>query len=137
MKKWFSIIAPLVVISSPAEVSAAGKDEIKLDRACRQTERYGNANGVYVAEGDEQPKIICRTPPRFSQECLASATAQESAISYLYDVSPAGEVVNIRLISSTNECMNDPTRKALEKWRFQRSAGGWNDLEFSTRIKVE
>jgi len=64
---------------------------------------------------DAQPLV--RIPPQYPQRCMARASDRES-VSVEFDVTPEGNVVNPRVLNSTNSCFNRAAMRAVERWRY-------------------
>ncbi|MGB0513660.1 MAG: energy transducer TonB [Wenzhouxiangellaceae bacterium] len=64
---------------------------------------------------DAQPLV--RIPPQYPQRCMARANNRE-AVSVEFDVTPEGQVVNPRVLDTTNSCFNRAAMRAVERWRY-------------------
>ncbi len=64
---------------------------------------------------DAQPLV--RIPPQYPQRCMARADNRE-AVSVEFDVTPEGQVVNPRVLETTNSCFNRAAMRAVERWRY-------------------
>jgi len=64
---------------------------------------------------DAQPLV--RIPPQYPQRCMARANNRE-AVSVEFDVTPDGQVINPRVLETTNSCFNRAAMRAVERWRY-------------------
>ena len=64
---------------------------------------------------DAQPLV--RIPPQYPQRCMARANNRE-AVSVEFDVTPEGQVINPRVLETTNSCFNRAAMRAVERWRY-------------------
>jgi protein TonB len=64
---------------------------------------------------DAQPLV--RIPPQYPQRCMSRAESLE-AVTVEFDVTPEGNVVNPRVINTTNSCLNRAAMRAVERWRY-------------------
>lgn len=67
---------------------------------------------------DAQPLV--RIPPQYPDRCQTRAKASE-AVTLEFDVNPEGNVVNPRVISSTNSCFDRAAMRSVERWRYAPS----------------
>ncbi|MEO1136608.1 MAG: TonB family protein [Pseudomonadota bacterium] len=65
---------------------------------------------------------VIRIPPPYPESCRARG-AQGSVV-VEFDVSPEGNVVNPRVISSPDRCFVRPVIKAVSGWKYPPAAGG-------------
>lgn len=68
-----------------------------------------------LADFDARP--IVRTPPSYPQDCMYSANAREVII-VEFDVTAKGTTENIRILDSTNECLNDAATRSVRRWKY-------------------
>ena len=117
----------IAAVCSPSDATAK-QSRMKLDRVCKQYEKYGDANGVYDAEPGKEPVVICAVPPGYPSGCVHFARRKES-VKAIFDVTAAGRVTNIRVIETTHKCVTSAAIEAVEQWRYQRSTTGAVDIE--------
>jgi protein TonB len=65
---------------------------------------------------DAQPLV--RIPPQYPERCMASAKARET-VAVEFDVTPEGTTTNIRVVESTNSCLNREAARSVERWKYQ------------------
>lgn len=65
---------------------------------------------------DAQPLV--RIPPQYPERCMSSAKARET-VAVEFDVTPDGTTTNIRVIDSTNSCLNREATRSVERWKYQ------------------
>jgi len=65
---------------------------------------------------DAQPLV--RVPPQGFERCIDSEAGTE-VVSLEFDVDPAGNVVNVRVIDSTDRCYDRYAIRAAERWKYQ------------------
>ena len=65
---------------------------------------------------DAQPLV--RVPPQGFERCIDSESGTE-VVSLEFDVDPAGNVVNVRVIDSTDRCYDRYAIRAAERWKYQ------------------
>ena len=61
---------------------------------------------------------VTKISPVYPNRCSRRAGPREE-VTVGYDISPAGRVINARIISSTNDCFNRAAMNAIGRWRFQ------------------
>lgn len=61
--------------------------------------------------------ILERIEPVYPPACEASAAAAET-VEVAFTITPAGEVVSERILSSTNPCFDRAALNAIKRWRF-------------------
>lgn len=64
---------------------------------------------------DAQPLV--RIPPQYPQRCMARAGDTETVV-LEFNVSPEGNVVNPKVIDSTNSCFDRAAMRAVQRWRY-------------------
>lgn len=81
--------------------------------------------GMSYSPTDRDAQPLVRTPPRYPQECMATAARKETVFME-FDVSPSGGVENARVVDSTNPCFDESAIKSILGWRYQpaRDASG-------------
>lgn len=67
-------------------------------------------------EIDEAP--IKRIPPYYPEKCIARANKSES-VTLVFDLTKGGRTENIRVVNSTNKCLNKAAIKAVSRWRYR------------------
>lgn len=65
---------------------------------------------------DAQPLV--RIPPQYPERCMSRAQAKETVF-VEFDVTPDGTTTNIRVVESTNSCLNSAATKSVERWKYQ------------------
>ena len=65
---------------------------------------------------DAQPLV--RIPPQYPERCMTRAGAKETVF-VEFDVTPDGTTTNIRVVDSTNSCLNSSATKSVERWKYQ------------------
>jgi protein TonB len=65
---------------------------------------------------DAQPLV--RIPPQYPERCMGSAKARET-VAVEFDVTPEGTTTNIRVIDSSNSCLNREAVRSVERWKYQ------------------
>lgn len=65
---------------------------------------------------DAQPLV--RVAPQGWERCIDSAGGTER-VSLEFDVDPAGNVVNVEVIDTTDRCYNRYAIRAAERWKYQ------------------
>jgi periplasmic protein TonB len=67
---------------------------------------------------DAQPLV--RIPPQYPDRCQTRAKPQE-AVTLEFDVNPEGNVVNPRVLNSSNSCFDRAAMRSVERWRYAPS----------------
>lgn len=75
-----------------------------------------NVGTGFNPDRDAQPLV--RIPPQYPERCMTRAAAKETVF-LEYDVTPDGTTTNIRVVDSTNSCLNSAASKSVERWKFQ------------------
>jgi TonB family protein len=65
---------------------------------------------------DQTPKAVSQPKPVYS--CYLRRAAIEGQVVVAFTVTPLGDVVNARIVSSTDRLFDAPTLDAIAKWRF-------------------
>jgi protein TonB len=81
-----------------------------------QIETNLNIGTGFNPDRDAQPLV--RIPPQYPERCMASAKARES-VQLEFDVTPEGTTTNIRVVGSTNSCLNREAARSVERWKYQ------------------
>lgn len=74
------------------------------------------AAGGFNPDRDAQPLV--RIEPQYPDRCTSRAESEETVL-VEFDVTPTGEVVNPRVLDSTNSCLNRAALRAVERWKYQ------------------
>ncbi len=64
---------------------------------------------------DAQPLV--RIPPQYPTQCIDRARDIETVM-VEFDVTPEGNVVDPRVLDSTNPCFNRAAMRAVQRWRY-------------------
>lgn len=75
-----------------------------------------NIGTGFNPDRDAQPLV--RIPPQYPERCMASAKNSESVL-VEFDVTPDGTTTNIRVIDTTNSCLNREAIRSVERWKYQ------------------
>lgn len=75
-----------------------------------------NVGRGFNPDRDAQPLV--RIPPQYPERCMSRAAAKETVF-VEFDVTPEGTTTNIRVIDSTNSCLNSAASKSVERWKYQ------------------
>lgn len=75
-----------------------------------------NVGTGFNPDRDAQPLV--RIGPQYPERCMARAKARESVL-VEFDVTPDGTTTNIRVVDSTNSCLNSAAAKSVERWKYQ------------------
>lgn len=54
-----------------------------------------------------------------SSDCIALASGEVAKVDIEFDVTAKGEVVNVRVIDSTDRCYEEAAVKAASQWRYE------------------
>ncbi|MCB2114368.1 MAG: energy transducer TonB [Parvularculaceae bacterium] len=65
---------------------------------------------------DAQPLV--RIPPQYPERCMARAKSKETVF-VEFDVTPDGTTTNIRVVDTTNSCLNSAATRSVERWKYQ------------------
>jgi TonB family protein len=66
---------------------------------------------------DFDARPIARTPPRYPERCMYSANARE-VITLEFNVTAKGTTEDIRVVDSTNKCLNDAATLSVRRWKY-------------------
>ncbi|MEM6415378.1 MAG: energy transducer TonB [Pseudomonadota bacterium] len=80
---------------------------------------------------DAQP--FYRVPPRYPERCMKKASPRET-VYVEFDVDARGDVQNLVVFGSTNECLNDAALKSVSRWVYMPK---FIDGVFATRVGVQ
>ncbi|MCA8888049.1 MAG: energy transducer TonB [Parvularculaceae bacterium] len=75
-----------------------------------------NVGTGFNPDRDAQPLV--RIPPQYPERCMARASAKETVF-VEFDVTPDGTTTNIRVIDTTNSCLNSAATRSVERWKYQ------------------
>ncbi len=75
-----------------------------------------NVGSGFNPDRDAQPLV--RIPPQYPERCMARAKARENVL-VEFDVAPEGTTTNIRVVDSTNSCLNSAAIRSVERWKYQ------------------
>lgn len=75
-----------------------------------------NIGTGFNPDRDAQPLV--RIPPVYPERCKQRAGPRETVF-VEFDVTPEGTTTNIRVIESTNSCLNSAATKSVERWKYQ------------------
>ena len=70
---------------------------------------------THAVDFDARP--VARVPPQYPEKCMRRAETKE-AVAIRFDITENGETENIRIIETTNKCLNDAAVKSVEKWQY-------------------
>ena len=65
---------------------------------------------------DAQPLV--RIPPQYPERCSSRHKKVEN-VTIEFDVTPLGQVVNVKIVRSTNSCFDRASIRAAERWKYQ------------------
>jgi len=65
---------------------------------------------------DAQPLV--RIQPQYPDRCMSRAKPRESVF-LEFDVTPDGRVVNVKVVDSSNSCLNRAATRSAERWKYQ------------------
>jgi protein TonB len=73
---------------------------------------------------------IIKVPPAYPEQCRSAGA--EGTVIVQFDVTDAGEVVNVRIISSAHRCFDRAVIKAVSGWKYpaERRVGVTETLTF-------
>ena len=75
-----------------------------------------NVGSGFNPDRDAQPLV--RIPPQYPERCMARAKARENVL-VEFDVTPEGTTTNIRVVDTTNSCLNSAATRSVERWKYQ------------------
>ncbi|MEQ8748829.1 MAG: energy transducer TonB, partial [Amphiplicatus sp.] len=75
-----------------------------------------NVGSGFIPDRDAQPLV--RIPPQYPERCMARAKARENVL-VEFDVAPEGTTTNIKVVDSTNSCLNSAAIRSVERWKYQ------------------
>ncbi|HXI86463.1 MAG TPA: energy transducer TonB [Parvularculaceae bacterium] len=65
---------------------------------------------------DAQPLV--RIPPEYPDNCKTTAKDEETVV-VQFDVTPDGQTANIKVIESSNHCLDRAAMRSVERWKYQ------------------
>ncbi len=104
----------------PAINQANFQPQVEGVRAATPTfEANVNIGSAFNPDRDAQPLV--RIPPQESlfQRCIRSDEARQERVRLEFDVTPEGNVTNVRVLDSTDSCYERSAVRAAERWRYQ------------------
>lgn len=103
----------------------AGMSQAMYAKYCREyAARYVHPSPEDLA--GKVPRAVCRTPPIYPEKCASSAQHKE-AVRVAYDITPQGGVDNVRVIESSNACLNDAAVASVRGYEYTTSDNGAED----------
>ena len=75
-----------------------------------------NVGSGFNPDRDAQPLV--RIPPQYPERCMSRAKSKETVF-VEFDVTPDGTTTNIRVVDTTNSCLNSAAVKSVERWKYQ------------------
>ena len=75
---------------------------------------------VDIATGfdpDRDAQPLVRIPPQYPTQCIDRARDTETVM-VEFDVTPEGNVVDPRVLDTTNPCFNRAAMRAVQRWRY-------------------
>jgi len=64
-----------------------------------------------------------RVPPNYPEYCMDTASSRESVF-VEFDVTPDGATTNVKVIDTTNSCLNRASVRTVEKWTYHPKIEG-------------
>ena len=98
-------------------------------RAFRSTLEYADPSRVaepqqpYGFSPDRDAQPLVRVPPQYPEKCLPEGYREDS-IKLKFDVTPDGQTKNIRIVESTNRCLNESAINSIKRWKYQPKTKG-------------
>jgi protein TonB len=75
-----------------------------------------NVGTGFNPDRDAQPLV--RIPAQYPERCQSRAQPDENVL-VEFDVTPDGTTTNIRVVDSSNSCLNSAATKSVERWKYQ------------------
>lgn len=75
-----------------------------------------NVGSGFNPDRDAQPLV--RIQPQYPERCMARAKEVENVL-VEFDVTPDGTTTNIRVVDSSNSCLNSAAIRSVERWKYQ------------------
>ena len=83
-------------------------------------DQIDNGQPEQAVEPQKVRRPIKTVPPKLPERCLREKGGEvDESVEFLFDISEAGTVENIRVAEATDECFVDAARKALEQWKYE------------------
>ncbi len=84
---------------------------------------------------DAQPLV--RIPPQYPTQCIDRARDVETVM-VEFDVTPEGNVVDPRVLNTTNPCFNRAAMRAVQRWRYNpRVVDGTAQARIGVRTAID
>ncbi len=107
------------------------------------TEREGPQDGPVIPNPAPKPPIsggvtdgfrlpfdpglaIVQVPPEYPNSCLSKGI--EGTATVIFDITKNGNVINVRILDASNKCFERVSVRAIQKWRFNPTDTGGNDI---------
>lgn len=101
----------------PSVVDASNRPSLDGVRAAVPTlDVKLNIGSEFNPDRDAQPLV--RIPAQYPDRCQARAKPVENVL-VEFDVTPEGTTTNIRVVESSNSCLNSAATKSVERWKYQ------------------
>jgi protein TonB len=89
---------------------------------------------AFNPDRDAQPLV--RVPPSGFERCIGNRASTE-VVSLEFDVTPQGQVTNVRTVDSTDSCYNRYAERSAEKWKYQpKIVDGENQWRRGVRTSI-
>ena len=75
-----------------------------------------NVGTGFNPDRDAQPLV--RIPPQYPERCMSRAKTTETVF-VEFDVTPEGTVTNVRVVDTSNSCLNRAAIRSVERWKYQ------------------
>lgn len=92
---------------------------------------------AFNPDRDAQP--IVRIPPSEGDfvRCIRSDEAKTERVSLEFDVTPDGQVTNVRVLDSTDRCYERSAIRAAQRWKYRpKVVDGKNEPRFGVRTVI-
>jgi protein TonB len=83
---------------------------------------------------DSPPRASLQTPPAYPPNARATGLAGEVWVEFAVDES--GRVLHPRVVRSNDPVFDEPTLRAVAKWRFEPGRKGGRPVSFRMRVPV-
>lgn len=101
----------------PATVDPTNRPSIDGVRAeIPQVEVELEIGSGFNPDRDAQPLV--RIPPSYPERCQSRASSEEYVV-LEFDVDPAGQPQNIRVIDASTTCFNRAAIRSVQRWKYQ------------------
>jgi Gram-negative bacterial TonB protein C-terminal len=108
----------------------------KYKRLCKRYNKPGKISQTERADAGLEPKVLCRAPPIFPDECERKAKKRET-VKLVFDITPDGLVENIRLLEATNECFVVAAARSVYLYKYGLTDEGAKNVEASITFVLE